>query len=204
MGRRFPDGGLLRYRKWVPQQLGDVNKQGSGDSQLMRAQHGDMAANHTDLQSGCGWTCVFAVQAWSNLWDLISEPPSHYSMGYKCFYNGENSPINDACATHMRNRLNRISFSPHQYPQCTATSTGGSVNMKVCVDPIKTFQTASCCCKQQYKCSTAQYCTQCTVSPSPASIMWKCHLQTKENLSASLPTPAQPRPSPVKTPRMKR
>ena len=29
---------------------------------------------------GCGQTCVFAVQAWSNLWDLISEPPSHYSM----------------------------------------------------------------------------------------------------------------------------
>ena len=24
MGRRFPAGGLLRYRKWVPQQLGDV------------------------------------------------------------------------------------------------------------------------------------------------------------------------------------
>ena len=24
MGRRFQDGGLLRYRKWVPQQLGDV------------------------------------------------------------------------------------------------------------------------------------------------------------------------------------
>ena len=24
MGRRFPDGGLLRYRKWVTQQLGDV------------------------------------------------------------------------------------------------------------------------------------------------------------------------------------
>ena len=24
MGRRFPDGGLLRCRKWVPQQLGDV------------------------------------------------------------------------------------------------------------------------------------------------------------------------------------
>ena len=32
MGRRFPNGGLLRYRKWVPLQLGDVNKQGSGDS----------------------------------------------------------------------------------------------------------------------------------------------------------------------------
>ena len=24
MGRMFPDGGLLRYRKWVPQRLGDV------------------------------------------------------------------------------------------------------------------------------------------------------------------------------------
>ena len=24
MGRRFPDGGLLRYRKLVPKQLGDV------------------------------------------------------------------------------------------------------------------------------------------------------------------------------------
>ena len=24
MGRRFPDGGLLRYRKCVPHQLGDV------------------------------------------------------------------------------------------------------------------------------------------------------------------------------------
>ena len=32
MGRRFPDGELLIYRKWVPQQLGDVIKQGSGDS----------------------------------------------------------------------------------------------------------------------------------------------------------------------------
>ena len=80
MGRRFPDGGLLRYRKWVPQQLGDVNKQESGDSRPMGARHGDTAANHTDLLSGCGRTYVFGVQAWSNLWDLISEPPSHYSM----------------------------------------------------------------------------------------------------------------------------
>ena len=80
MGRRFPDGGLLRYRKWVPQQLGDVNKQESGDSRPMGARHGDTAANHTDLLSGCGQTCVFAVQSWSNLWDIISEPPSHYSM----------------------------------------------------------------------------------------------------------------------------
>ena len=32
----------------------------------MEARHSDTAANHTDLQSGCGRTCVFAVQAWSN------------------------------------------------------------------------------------------------------------------------------------------
>ena len=81
MGRRFPDGGLLRYRKWVLQQLGDINKQGSGDSPPIGVRHGNTAANHTDLQSGCGRTCVFAVQAWLNLWDPISEPPSHYSMG---------------------------------------------------------------------------------------------------------------------------
>ena len=37
----WEDGGLLRYRKWVPLQLGDVIKQGNGDSR-----HGDMAANH--------------------------------------------------------------------------------------------------------------------------------------------------------------
>ena len=60
--------------------MGDVNKQGSGDSRPIGARHGNMAANHTELQSGCGRTCVFAVQVWSNLWDLISEPPSRYSM----------------------------------------------------------------------------------------------------------------------------
>ena len=80
MGRRFPDGGLLRYRKWVPQQLGYVNKQWSGDSRPMGARHGDTAANHTDLQSGCGRTCVFAVRVWSNLWELIWLRTSHYSM----------------------------------------------------------------------------------------------------------------------------
>ena len=80
MGRRFPDGGLLRYRKWVPQQLGDVNKQWSGDSRPIGARHGDTAANHTDLQSGCGQTCVFAVRVWSNLWELIWLRTSHYSM----------------------------------------------------------------------------------------------------------------------------
>ena len=80
MGRRFPDGGLLRYRKWVPQQLGDVNKQESGDSRPIGARHGDTAANHTDLQSGCGRPCVFAVRLWSNLWDLTWLRTSHYSM----------------------------------------------------------------------------------------------------------------------------
>ena len=80
MGRRFTDGGLVRYRKWVPQQLGDVNKQWSGDSRPMGARHGDTAANHTDLQSGCGRTCVFAVRVWSNLWELIWLRTSHYSM----------------------------------------------------------------------------------------------------------------------------
>ena len=58
MGRRFPVGGLLRYRKWVPQQLGDVNKQESGDSQPMGARHGDTSANHMDLLSGCGQTNI--------------------------------------------------------------------------------------------------------------------------------------------------
>ena len=81
MGRRFPDVGLLRYRKWVPQQLWDVNKQGSGESRPMGARHGDTAANHMDLQSWCGQTCVFAVRVWLNLWDLIWLRTSHYSMG---------------------------------------------------------------------------------------------------------------------------
>ena len=82
MGRRFPDGGLLRYIKWVPQQLGDVNKRGSGDSRPMWAWHGDTAANHMDLQSGCGRPCVFEVWVWvwSNLWDLIWLRTSNYSM----------------------------------------------------------------------------------------------------------------------------
>ena len=91
MGRRFPDGGLLRYRKWVPQQLGDVNKQGSGDSRPMGARHGDTAANHTDLQSGCGRTCVFAVRVWSNLWELIWLRTSHYSMQWPVLTIGRNN-----------------------------------------------------------------------------------------------------------------
>ena len=79
MGRKLTNGGLLRYRKWVPQQLEDVIKQGSGDSRPMGARHGNTAANHTDLQSGCGRTCVFAVRVWSNLWKLIWLRISHYS-----------------------------------------------------------------------------------------------------------------------------
>ena len=75
MGRRFPDGGC-----WDTENESLINWE-SGDSQPMGARHGDTAANHTDLLSECGRTCVFSVQAWSNLWDLISEPPSHYSMG---------------------------------------------------------------------------------------------------------------------------
>ena len=80
MGRRIPAGGLLRYRKRVLQQLGDVNKQGSGDSWPIGARHSDTAANHMDLQSMCGRPCVFAVRLWSNLWDLIWLRTSHYSM----------------------------------------------------------------------------------------------------------------------------
>ena len=84
MGRRFPDRGLLRYRKWVPQQLGDMNKQGNGDSRPIGARQSHTAANHTDLQSGCGRPCVFEVRVWSNLWDLIWLRTSHYSMVRCC------------------------------------------------------------------------------------------------------------------------
>ena len=55
MGRRFPDGGLLRYRKWVPQQLGDgIVVTNSPPIGLMRSQ----LTNH---QVGI----VLDVQAWS-------------------------------------------------------------------------------------------------------------------------------------------
>ena len=68
MGRRFPDGGLLRYRKWVPQQLGDVIKQGSGGSRPMAVRHGDMAAWQPITR-----TCIiFAVRAWSAVVYLLS------------------------------------------------------------------------------------------------------------------------------------
>ena len=60
MGRRLPDGGLLRYRKWVPQQLGDVNEQGSGNSRPMGEPItwicSPGAVELVYLQSGCGRT----------------------------------------------------------------------------------------------------------------------------------------------------
>ena len=41
---------------------------------------------------------VFAVQAWSNLWDLIWEPPSHYSMISPQFTPENKSQINQSLA----------------------------------------------------------------------------------------------------------
>ena len=61
--------GVAEIQKMSPSKLGDENKQGSGDSRPIGAQHGNTATNHMDMDllSGCGRTCVFAVQAWSNL-----------------------------------------------------------------------------------------------------------------------------------------
>ena len=55
MGRRFPDGGLLRYRKWVPQQLGDVIVVTNSPP------IGHMRSKLTNHQVGI----VLDVQAWS-------------------------------------------------------------------------------------------------------------------------------------------
>ena len=66
-----------------PSSLIQVTSRGNpwnNGKEVPRARHGDTAANHTDLQSGCGQTYVFAVQLWSNLWDLIWLRTSHYSM----------------------------------------------------------------------------------------------------------------------------
>ena len=65
-GKEVPRWGVAEMqKKWVPQQLGDVNKQGSGDSWPIGARHGDTATIHTDLQSGCGRSWIFAVRVWS-------------------------------------------------------------------------------------------------------------------------------------------
>ena len=55
MGRRFPDGGLLRYRKLIPQQLGDVNVV------TISPPIGHMRSQLTNHQVGI----VLDVQAWS-------------------------------------------------------------------------------------------------------------------------------------------
>ena len=92
-GKEVPRWGLLRYRKWVPQQLGDV-----ADMQLPCYQirewgqptNRSTARRHGSQSQGLiifavrVWSAivysVFAFQEWSNLSDLIWEPPSHYSM----------------------------------------------------------------------------------------------------------------------------
>ena len=80
MGRKLTDGRLLSYRKCVPQQLGDVIKQGSGDSRPMRARHGDTAANHnpTHFFGVVDWTLTHCF--WSTGWEVISKFPSHSSL----------------------------------------------------------------------------------------------------------------------------
>ena len=56
-GKEVPRWGVVRYRKWVPQQLGDVNKQGSGGQPTNRS-----VARRQGIQSH--W---FAVQVWSTV-----------------------------------------------------------------------------------------------------------------------------------------
>ena len=80
MGRKLTDGGLLRYRKWVPQQLGDVIKQGSGDSRPMRARHGDTAANHNSTHFFGVVDRTLTHFFWSTGWEVISKFPSHSSL----------------------------------------------------------------------------------------------------------------------------
>ena len=70
MGRRFPNGGLLRYRKWVPQPVGDVNKQGSWDSPPIG---GELDSDNNNISQLLRDT--FSVSQQPPIW----EPPSHYS-----------------------------------------------------------------------------------------------------------------------------
>ena len=88
-GKEVPRWWLLRYRKWVPQQLGDEAVMQLPCYQTRewgQPTNGSMARRHCDTWTyyiccrGVVDRSVFAVQAWSNLWDLIWEPPSHYSM----------------------------------------------------------------------------------------------------------------------------
>ena len=83
MGRRLPDGALLSKWKWVVQVYYNcmyVNARLPLAGRLIK-QTTAAADWSVYLLSGCSRPySVFAVQAWSNLWDLIWEPPSHYSM----------------------------------------------------------------------------------------------------------------------------
>ena len=61
MGRRFPDGELLRYRKLVPQQLGDV---------IIVPKSHEISADQSPSRNcisrpGMVVGSVFAVRAWS-------------------------------------------------------------------------------------------------------------------------------------------
>ena len=74
MGRKLTDGGLLRYRKWVPNNWEMLSNKGVGTA--------DQWECGTATQQPITWTyyiccpgvvgrSAFAVQACSNLWDLI-------------------------------------------------------------------------------------------------------------------------------------
>ena len=85
-GKEVPRWWLLRYRKWVPQQLGDeavIQLPCYQTREWGQPTNGSMARRHCDTWTyyiccpGVVNRSLFAVQAWSNLWDLIWEPPSH-------------------------------------------------------------------------------------------------------------------------------
>ena len=86
MGRKLTDGGVAEIQKMSPQQLGDVIKQWSGESQPMGARHGDTAANHnsTHFFGVVDWTLTHCF--WSTGWEVISKSPSHYSMQLRVLY----------------------------------------------------------------------------------------------------------------------
>ena len=74
---------------------------------------------------------VFAVQAWSNLWDLIWEPPSHYSMRTV------------ASSPDQHNNLYSCEPRVHQWSQSTLSGVlkrkFGTLWKKeqFCVDPLE-------------------------------------------------------------------
>ena len=68
-GKEVPKWGFAEIQKMSPSTTGrcKYTREWGQPTNAMGAGHGDMAANHTDLLSGCGRTCVFADQAWLNL-----------------------------------------------------------------------------------------------------------------------------------------